>query len=73
MVQGQTFEDPIPELFTIACKKDNWEVDAVSRFYEVLYSPKVRYGGVDTICWSIEKEGIRCEVLLSDFVSLGAI
>ena len=28
----------------------DWEVDVVSRFFE-LYSQKVRYGGDDTICW----------------------
>jgi hypothetical protein len=28
----------------------DWEVKVVSRFFEFLYSQKVRYGGGDTIC-----------------------
>jgi hypothetical protein len=29
----------------------DWEVKAVSRFFGLFYSQKVRYGGDDTICW----------------------
>jgi hypothetical protein len=29
----------------------DWEVEVVSRFFEVLYSLKVRYEGEDKICW----------------------
>jgi hypothetical protein len=30
----------------------DWEVDMVARFFELLYSQKVRYGDEDIICWS---------------------
>jgi hypothetical protein len=29
----------------------NWEVEVVSRFFEMLYSHKVRCEGEDKICW----------------------
>jgi hypothetical protein len=29
----------------------DWEVEVISRFFELLYSQKVRYGGEDKICW----------------------
>jgi hypothetical protein len=28
----------------------DWEVEVVSRFFELLYCQKIRYGGKDTIC-----------------------
>jgi hypothetical protein len=71
----QTLKDLFPELFLIACAKDewvaetmqahngsihwnglftrpvhDWEVDLVSRFFELLYSQRVRHGGEDKIC-----------------------
>jgi hypothetical protein len=30
---------------------EDWEVELVSRFFELLYSQKVRYGGEDKLCW----------------------
>jgi hypothetical protein len=29
----------------------DWEVEVVSRFFELLYSLKIRYEGEDKICW----------------------
>jgi hypothetical protein len=29
----------------------DWEVEVVSRFFELLYSQRVRHRGEDTICW----------------------
>jgi hypothetical protein len=29
----------------------DWEVEAVSDFFKLLYSQTVRYGGEDKICW----------------------
>ena len=28
-----------------------WEMEEVSRFFELLYSQQIRHGGVDKICW----------------------
>ena len=35
-----------------------WEIDVVSRFFELLYSHKLRYGGEDKICWVLSKRKI---------------
>jgi hypothetical protein len=29
----------------------DWEMEEVTRFFELLYSQYVRHGGVDKICW----------------------
>ena len=29
----------------------DWELEEVLRFFELLYSQQIRYGGVDRICW----------------------
>jgi hypothetical protein len=29
----------------------NWELEEVSRFFELLYSQQIRHGKVDKICW----------------------
>ena len=41
----------------------DWKVDVVSRFFELLYSQKVRYGGQDTICWVPLKKKSYYQVL----------
>jgi hypothetical protein len=29
----------------------DWELEEVSRFFELLYSQQIRHGGEDKICW----------------------
>jgi hypothetical protein len=36
----------------------DWELDVISTFFELLYSCKLSQGNVDRICWSPSKKGV---------------
>jgi hypothetical protein len=36
----------------------DWELDVISSFFELLYSCKISHGNVDRICWSPSKKGV---------------
>jgi hypothetical protein len=45
---------------------DDWKVEVISSFFELLYSHKVMQGDNDIICWIPSKrKKVRCKVLLS--------